>query len=135
MLVKQTPQDVALKWNQIKYAVEASSPFPLSKDDLNLILANLLGRIMICWFIVDHDDIVGIVVTAIGNEDLLIHSLYVSTKINQKAWLDSINTLEIYARDKGCKMMTGYTNNNGILNMARRIDGMIESHYIVIPLS
>lgn len=144
MLVRQTPSDIAAKWDIIQYAIRGAAMATFDMEHLNKILDQLLCSIMDCWLVVENEestDILGVIITVVisditsGGNSLLIHSLFTSTKTNSKLWIDGFKTLSKYAVSRGCDRITGYTINEDIIRIAKKFSGSAKWQYLTIPLN
>ncbi len=147
MLIKLLPDQIAKRWDFIYETVTNAMPaFAYESPDFkkNLLQSFLIGK-MECWAAHEINDngeqiIHAIITTCIRTDDLnenktlLFYSLYAfGENFSRDYWSKGLLTLLKYAKAHNCVAVEAYTQNENLVNLARRLGGEIHS-YISFPI-
>jgi hypothetical protein len=135
---------VGNQWPRIKEAIEKSLP-PIvgeGSDKLNRILEVLLTGEMQCWAAVRIDKVnpIGFVLTTIsadycsGTKNLLVYCVYAYETTIADDWVEGLQGLSKYAKSVGCSSITGFSDNEKILNIIHKFGGNTEYRFIRLAL-
>jgi len=133
MLTKLLPEQVAERWDVIKYAVEESLP-PIVGDHLdkiNRVLAAALSGKIDVWVSYRRLDngikFESIVLTQFLHDEvsntrnLLIYCLYGYVDIDKRSWDEGLNTLARYAKSRHCSRIIAYSSLPYIINLSNTL--------------
>jgi len=143
MLLKLLPEQVSSNWNWIKFALVESTP-ELTEYGLNVILENLLGGGMQCWWEVsytteDIDDfkLHAVVVTTTFYDTffqmgcLRICNLYGYVDLAPQQWIAGVETLKAYARGLGLHRIEAFTQHKGLFKLVEKLGVNVDYHLTV----
>lgn len=146
MLIKLLPEQVAERWDLIRFALSESLPPVVisGPHTYNNILTTALCERMQVWFGVSEKDgkrtLDVIIVTTraedavSGSASLLIYSMYAFSQLAPRDWQEYYEALSKYAKSVGCGSMSAYTENIKIINAAMQIRGSKQEVYLTIPI-
>ena len=131
MVTRLLPKQITDKWKVIKYAAQKSMPPDIyvkgfeEEEALNNMLKALLAGIMQCWVIYENKDVYGILLTTIMKDactqvsNLFIYGLCGFKHIPEEEWNEVGTALRDFAKAKRCKMITAFTHNPRVIEIAR----------------
>jgi hypothetical protein len=140
MLIKILPNQVVDHWDILSYGIQQSLP-PITIESplrMNNILESLIIGRMDLWLSTEDNKVKGLIVTSITYDknsdvqDLLIYSLYGYNNLLMKNIKEGLETLKIYARAKGCKRITAYSNVESVIKFMESY-GASTFTYLSIP--
>jgi hypothetical protein len=144
MLVKLLPDQISRFWPYIKYALEQSVPLDILKknDKMNNILESLLFDGMHAWLEIDQErlEVLGCLVTTIWNDEssktkaLRLYSVFSYDDLPPQTWAEGFHTLSEFARGKGCEFIDAFSENEGVIRLARRFGGDTRFTYITLEI-
>lgn len=129
MLIRLLNEDITKAWHVIRNGVRRSvPPFASGSDDsMKYILEALLKRFMQAWAIYDDGRIKGIGLTGVifdgfsQEKALLVYSVVAYENIQDELWIDSLETLRIFAKGVNCKRVVFYTSNPRIVQLMKKL--------------
>lgn len=141
MITRLLPGDISGYWDIISYGLERSLP-PLANgiERMNNVLASLLTGSMDCWIGSEGNKIVGMMITAIsedecsGTRDLMIYAMYGYDRLPGELWVKGYSLLSRYAKSRNCGRITAYTNVPSIAKIARTFGADTGYTFITVPL-
>jgi len=143
MLVKLLPEQISRQWKLIKYSIEEALP-PISygaEDRYDRILTKLLSGEMHCWvqYNKDQSEVKAILTTTftgdpvLGVRNLLIYSLF-GFSFTKKDYSEGLLTLYRFARSNNCTRIVGYTENQDLIKLTKRLKGEATYTFVTIPV-
>ena len=143
MLVRLNNRLIPDYWPTIKEAVRECVPgtadmFP---DRMAKLLEAALTECVQCWILVQDEQLLGVAVTKIGEDELsgqscfLIYALKFFGTVKGQIRTDAWNGLCDYARSVGCRCMTAFCSSPMVANAAVKMHGNGEVyHYMLFPV-
>jgi hypothetical protein len=146
-MLKLLPHDVASRWEMISPAIEVSLP-PTTEpsiERMSKVLESILsGKLDVFVFFKSVNgvaDIYAVVTTTFVDQldrdstDMLIYSIYGDRKgFSMSDWVKGLEYLKDYAKSKGAVHITGYTNENGLINFVKGVGGGTTYQLVVINI-
>lgn len=147
MIIKLSNEQIALFWDEIKYAIIHSNPIPrdLGEYCTNKVLENLLTNKFQCWLVYTLDEegkkqihaisLTSIVTCNLFNYNVLvIDTLYGLRPFTDELAIDSINGLKEFAKLNNCYKLQAETMNERIIELMELTGFKQESVKYSIPL-
>ncbi len=142
MLIKLYPDQICERWEVIGFAIENALPPDIINDSesMNNILLSLMEEKLLCWVYYDEKKIKAIVTTQIiedlasRQKRLLLYTAYSFDKLESLDWLNGLEALRKYARDKGCLSIVAYTKLEYMVKLAKDIGGVAEHFFVSFPI-
>ena len=146
------PDRLAKHWDEIlPMIVEALPPTASEQDELlrnTKLLENVLnGRLAVHTFVrVEEENgqkkhtLLAVVTTTTSTnldsdkKNLILYTIFGTGKSKLDEWKEAKVLFSKYARGQGCSVITGYSNVEMIIKMAKLLGGEAEYTYIKIPL-
>ena len=142
MLVKLLPSQVVDNWEVLSYGIQQALP-PITYESpkrMQKILESIMLNEMHVWVGLNNDQkIEGVIITCPIYEknsdvnDLLIYTLYGYENLSYEVIKEGIATLKSYAKSKGMKRITAYSNVDSVIRLFQALGGQEEWKYISIP--
>lgn len=110
------------------------------KDVLNNAYEALLKDTMHCWVLSEGNTVYAIATTTFtqdkcaGVKSLLVYSLFGFKNIPRNLWKEGIEAIRSFARGKGCDMISAFTSNKRVLQIAEELGGNTEEVLIKFKL-
>jgi len=139
MLSKLEPSQITMYWEDIKNGIVAS--FPPTGMPSNEGMANILSRLlkgdMQVWTVTDESMspravAVTMVLEEVASEvkNLLIYSLYGYSLVQQSLWIEGLEGLKKFAREKGCCKVIAYTKVQRVVDIARSLGCLADTTFL-----
>lgn len=142
MLIKMLPDQVAKYWDIFSFGVQQSLP-PITIESprrMNRILESLMLERMDLWLITYERKALGIIVTSLaydsnsGVKDLVIYCFYSFRDLPISLIKKDLKALKVYAKSKGCKRLTAYSNVDSVVKFWKSLKGSSEYYFLTIPI-
>ena len=142
MLIKMLPDQVAHYWDILSYGVQQSLP-PITIESprrMNKILESIMLEYMDLWLITSEKKVQGLIVTSISYDrnsdvqDLLVYCFYSFRDLPISLIKKDLNILKDYAKSKGCKRLTAYSNVESVVRFWKAM-GSDNYSFLSIPVN
>ena len=140
MLIQLLKVDIPNWWNVLAPMIEQS--LPTWTDNHPSTMTNILHSLMLgtlkAWVITDKEQktLYGLGTTEMaydehsGERNLIIYTLFASERVGLKMWLEAFNTISEYAKGKGCKNVSAFSNVPAAIKLAERLGVSTETRYM-----
>ena len=138
MLLMLLPEQTTQYWGIFKRQIEDSPP-PIADYgpyNINNILTSIMMGGMQLWVLKDTtDELVGFVLTTIlrdvsGVSTLLIYNAAILGAARQNLWLEGLETLIKFGRNRGCAKIASFVCNEKLISLAK--DKGLDSQFVFI---
>ena len=148
MLQQIMPEQIPAFWEPIEETLRKALPATPgeSKNKFNNILAKLLEGVMTCWVVyktIDNEKVSIAIVLTIPISDVLTETksllIYALARINEENgdlqdYQEGILALQKYARSTNCNRIVAYVDDEYLINMIRKIGGVIDYSFASFSL-
>lgn len=132
MLVRLETDQVLKYWEPLKGLIIAAQPVGAIWDraaEVKLLEAAATGVLQV-WTEVSPSGSIDAVLSTMFTEDMasgtmgmLIYSLTVLSKVPGDRWVSGFDALCKYAKSRGCKRVTAFSNNPKIVGIVQKLGG------------
>ena len=145
MLLQLKPEEISKLWGIIKPAV--LNALPVFTGERQYVGNGLLNKMLIgqvqCWVSYRDGDLKqsrGIMTTTIvedeftGTRNLLLYTAFAFEPLEERDYLEGFKYLKSYCAQMKCENVICYTENERLLQVIKRLNGMSSYHLCVIKM-
>jgi len=143
-LYKVHPRVLKKIWPTVRLVMIESSPATMkpTPESLRLLLSHLVSGTALMWVVaeVETNNILGCAITVLekdrlsGTSYVNIYAIYAFEDLSPALLKRSYEALEQYARSVGASRIIGYTNQQGVADLARYTGFDVSTFYMVKEL-